>query len=217
MNHGKIVHIILALSLMMSLEACALSGGPVSGRVLEEGTKAPIVGAYVSVCWTGYVSSMVDATTVEFHAALARTDEQGRFHIPAWKKDPVHPWQENIRGISPSFKVYFPGYTYSDSETIVEKGTFLLKRDTSPPSARFERIMTSTHPCLGAGQSNRSLYPLDEALYQEAKPLAVTKREHEKLQLLREIAASDKLSVDQDRSEAKERQLVQEYLRDHLK
>jgi hypothetical protein len=77
--------------------------------------------------------------------------------------------------------------------------------------------MASTHPCLGAGKSNRSIYPLNEALYQEAKPLAESAREKEKLQMLRQIAARSILETDESRNGEEERQLVQEYLRDHLK
>jgi hypothetical protein len=67
-----------------------------------------------------------------------------------------------------------------------------LKAFAGTPDERFEFLRSrvfSGMSCNGAGSSERNLYPVVKAAFQEARPLARTEKQIESLRILRDIAA----------------------------
>jgi hypothetical protein len=67
-----------------------------------------------------------------------------------------------------------------------------LKAFAGTPDERFEFLRSrvfSGMSCNGAGASERNLYPLVKAAFQEARPLARSEKQIESLRILRDIAA----------------------------
>lgn len=77
----KIFITLLLTCLCLPLQACALSGGPVDGVVLEEGTNKPIPDAVVVVLWKHHQGY---SGTVCYHVETATSNEKGEYHIPKW-------------------------------------------------------------------------------------------------------------------------------------
>ncbi|MGH8766817.1 MAG: carboxypeptidase-like regulatory domain-containing protein, partial [Burkholderiales bacterium] len=92
----KLLRCMLMVLNLLPLTACALSGGPVVGQVVEEGTHKPIPGAIVVVRWRGDLPGFADSRTVCYHVASTVTDEAGRYRIPAWSKKAEKDWQKRI-------------------------------------------------------------------------------------------------------------------------
>ena len=82
----NLLRLIFALLLTLPFSACALSGEPVNGKVLEEGTETPIPDAIVVVRWQGRVSSLVDSHGVCVHVDSTVSDSQGRYKFTQWNK-----------------------------------------------------------------------------------------------------------------------------------
>jgi hypothetical protein len=84
--------LILAGNAIALLAACASHGSSIEGHVVEvsnpeapagQWKRVPSGGAYVIVTWLGTVPG-AHATTACLHAAIARTDERGRFEVAGW-------------------------------------------------------------------------------------------------------------------------------------
>lgn len=189
----KSLLIFLWLTVLLPLSACALSGGSIDGKVVEEGTNKPIPNAIVVVQWVGNLWAVVESQTVCVHALTTTTDAQGRFHFPAWAKaSTIGP----VTGVEPSITVYYPGYTlvrltpppsserFSSHGYPLEPyplGLFGIKPTTlhlAPfTGARRERLeylqkLSSATGCYSGGESEKSLLALRTALYDEARQLA---------------------------------------------
>lgn len=107
--------LILAGGVIGVLGACASHGSSVEGQVLEvsnpeapasEWKRVPSADAYVIVTWLGTVPG-THATTACLHAAIARTDERGRFAVAGWWAAPKpYPVYARHTGVV----VYKPGF-----------------------------------------------------------------------------------------------------------
>ncbi len=185
--------IFLWLFVLLPLSACALSGGSIDGKVVEEGTNKPIPNAIVVVQWVGNLWAVVKSQTVCVHVLTTTTDAQGRFHFPGWAKaSTIGP----VTGVEPSITVYYPGYTlvritpppsserFSSHGHPLEPyplGLFGIKPATlymAPFTGTrrewleyLQRLSIATH-CRSAGESEKSLLALRTALYDEARQLA---------------------------------------------
>jgi hypothetical protein len=180
------------------------------GVVVDTDTGEPLAGAYVIGRWRGYVSSH----SVCFHAEGTRTDSQGRFVLPAWRNTGPYNNTSHQQYYS---QAYFPGYEDVGGRT----DRLELKRFTG---TREERLQSLTRVATGsacdpqAGVSVRNLFPLYEAIYQEAKEMSETPEELKELEWFRYIAvdmaiASDTLISSPVEHKAK----INSYLKDHLK
>ena len=163
----NLFRLICALLLTLPLSACALSGGSVEGRVLEEGTDKPIAGAIVVVRWQGYVTSLVDSHGVCVHVDSVVSDSEGRYKLSRWSKpSKVGP----VFDLEPAVEVYKVGYgrprTPSQKDEIVHLVPF-----KGGSRARLEMLWSIGQECASAGESEKSWIPLRRALYEEAKGL----------------------------------------------
>lgn len=131
--------LVLAVLLMAQpLTACALSGGPLEGKVLEEGTNRPISGAIVVARWEGYVSIFpAETRNVCVHVASTTTDDQGRYHFPAWRKE-AH--IKGVKNLKPLITAHHPGYQWSER---YEKGVEYLKPFTGTREERLGYLQKS--------------------------------------------------------------------------
>lgn len=194
----------------LPLAACAVSGSGIEGQVVEEGTNKPVSGAIVIARWHGTASMLVDSRTVCVHVESATTDDQGRFRFSRWYQTPKF----IVSGVQPTVTAYKPGY----EGKLFEEKIYHLKPFTGTRGERFQSLwrVVSATGCSSAGRTRRNLYPLYKAVYEEAKPLATTDEEKQRLQMIREIAASEWVARDAHMTTEESRKLVEEHLRDHL-
>lgn len=209
---SRLLLALVSLLLLLPLCACGLSGGSISGKVLEEGTGKPISGAIVVVRWKGYVSAIVDARTVCVHVESATTDEMGNYKVNGWRKSStIGPVFE----VNPVVSAYRAGYGLPSKPAQTDEDVNLasFKGTREDRLGYLERIGRSSG-CDSAGMSRRNLYPLYEALYYEAK---VNAAEEEDLEWYRRMAAKISVEVsDQFTHEENERR-IEQFLREHLR
>ena len=144
------------------------------------------------------------------------TDENGTYRFPPWIKPdgfPVGPVRSHIY-------VYKPGYEEARLRRKPKDDPYLLKHVQESRKARFEYLshIPQRTSCHGGGESQKNLFPLYEAVYYEAKVLAVSGEEKKKLEWFREVAASAAISDDNenDMTLTEYNNLINEYLKDNL-
>ena len=204
----------LSVSLAFILPACAtFIGTDVEGQVLKEGTNKPVPEALVVVRWAGSTAAFVESRSVCVHVESTTSDAQGNFHTKSWvaQSDMASfPFTQ----VAPVPTAYKPGYVYVRKQDNV----IYLKTFTGGREGRFQalwRIISATG-CDAAGRSQKNLYPLYKAIYEEAKPLATTDEEKQRLRLIREIAAGAWIAQDTNMTTRESKMLIEEHLRDHL-
>lgn len=169
----KLLRLFLVLSTtLLPLSACALSGGPVAGQVLEEGTQRPIPGVYVVVRWRGELPEFADSRMVCYHVASAMTDESGRYQIPAWSKEVEKDWQKRIinkRFIVTAYKAGF-GLPEKPSQ---KQEIVLMAPFKRPAGERLDFLVRvfGTAGCGSGGESDKNSIPFMRAVYGEALDL----------------------------------------------
>ncbi len=186
MKYPKLSLSLVLLVSLLPLTACAYSGGPLEGKVLEEGTNKPISGAIVVARWQGDAFSFVDSPTVCIHVESTTTDNEGRYHLPAWraKAEPA-----GVHNIEPILIAYQPGYGLPTVPS-QKRENVLLKPFAGTRGERLEylgRVISSTS-CGSAGASYKNLYRLRRAVYEEAIALAQTPEEKKRAERFKEIA-----------------------------
>jgi hypothetical protein len=156
--------LLLLLLLGLSLPACGLSGGPIDGAVLEEGTNSPIPGAIVVVRWQHHQGH---SGTVCYHVESAVTDETGRFHIPRWSDPSDH---RTLTNPQTSPVAYKSGFEWVRSTNNI----FYVKRFTGTTQERLEILSRSAVACTDKRDIEIKLLLLYRALYEEAQSIAHT-------------------------------------------
>ena len=187
----KFLRLILMLPTLLPLSACALSGGPVVGQVLEEGTYKPVPGAIVVVRWIGRTTSgswFVEARDVCYHVETVVTDEQGQYKTAAWTQEQSKDY--TLKYHSFSVDAYKPGFGWptkpSQNNDIVYLATF--KGGTRERLDYLGRVISGTSCGGAAGESLKYLYRLTRAVYEEARTVAQTADEKRRAERFRELA-----------------------------
>ena len=170
---------ILMLSLLLlPLAACGsgkseLSSAPVTGQILEAGTKKPIAGAIVLVRWQGVYSQVVETKTVCYHVETATTDAEGRYQTAAWKEPPkgsaFSPGPRMIDAYKAGYETYWPpGFdrTQDYKQNIYYLAPFKGAREERLKYLR--RLLGATN-CGTQNESGKNRLPLLKALYDEAR------------------------------------------------
>jgi len=204
--------ILLMIMLLLPLSACGLSGSSVSGNVLEEGTNKPIEDAIVVLRWKGYVSAIVDAHTVCVHVESATTDKRGNYKVSGWSKPST---MGPVFDVKPVVSAYKLGYGLPSNPAQKDEDVYLapFKGAREERLKYLERIARSGG-CHAAGESEKNLYPLYEALYFEAK---VNAAKIEDLQWYREVAAAIAVGISDEFTHAENKKRIEQFLRGHLK
>ena len=168
----------LALS-VLSLPACALSGGAIEGQVLEEGTHKPVAEALVVVKWVGSVSKFVDSQSVCVHVESAVTDNEGRYRTPSWSAPSTVGPEILVSRLIPVFTAYKPATRQVEKETDFP---LYLKPFTGGRGERIKYLsrLSGVARCGESGDSKKNLLPLYRALLDEAKSIANTTVEEKK-------------------------------------
>lgn len=183
----KLLRVLLMLLTLSPLSACALSGGPVVGQVVEEGTHKPIAGAIVVAKWMGSVPAFADSQTVCVHVESAVTDQEGKYELPRWSKpSTVGP---TVMNLGPVVTAYKPGYAWPTKPSQKEEIVYLtaFKGGTNERLDYLSRVISATS-CVSAGESYKNLYRVKRAVYEEARTVAQTADEKRRAERFRELA-----------------------------
>lgn len=190
---------------------------PQAGQVLDWESKEPITDAVVVARWYGKVYQIAKTSTVCYHVESAVTDKQGRYRIPAEVEGPKGIYDANVY-----VSAYKAGYRESIDKdnkphrSDNEMGVYYLEKDRRSREKRLQFIRNYHSACRSSGKSERNLFPLYMARYQEAKKLVETDDDRNWLVHLREVTASVAVATDEDISANEEERRINEYLREHL-
>ena len=189
-----LVRALVYLLAIFPLTACGtgkaeLSSGPISGQILEAPTKKPIAGAIVLVRWQGVYSQVVDTKTACYHVETATTDAEGRYQTAPWKE----PTRGSAFSLGPRMiDAYKAGYESHwppgfDRTQDYKQNIYYLAPFKGAREERLkylERMLEATR-CGSQNESERNLYALFHAMYEEAKTIAATKEGEEIVDTLR--------------------------------
>lgn len=160
-----------------------LYGERVAGRVVDADSGNPIAGAHVALFWESPIEphgfTAHNSRDICFHAAATISDSQGRFSIAPWRE-----WSRySVESHDPIAIVYARGYT--PRQIVMYEGEF--RPPIERPSERFalqrfsgsvdERLNVmwtgiANHGCSYGGESQKSLFPMLRAMYEEAREIA---------------------------------------------
>lgn len=167
--------LVLIAAIVLPTTGCAYSGGPIEGRVLEEGTDKPIPGVIVVARWEGTAFSFVENPTVCIHVETATTDKDGRYRIPFWhaSAEPA-----GVHGIEPIVTAYKAGYQWPRKlPKSLDDEMQYLRPFVGTREERFKASRIAGIKCPNAGSSQRNLIPLYKTIYEQLATLALTKDE----------------------------------------
>lgn len=186
------------LLFMLFASGVSVAGGAwaqpvIEGRVLEQGSDAPLANVVVTVVWAG--STGGDGSCL--HSAAALTDANGFYRIPEWRH---RARMGNFPRVVPVVTAYLAGYVEAGK---VEQ-TFYLARDPADKSDRLQTLdrWRGIAACADAPADNHRPSPLPSALLEEAKTLVDANTEPEKLEPFRLAVESQRYG----KVEAKRRQ-----------
>jgi len=201
---------------LLSLSGCASTGGYISGQVLDADTLEPIPDVHVIINWEGSEFALVDTQTVCVHADGTLTDENGKYRFLPW----IRPDRYPVGTVGSKIYVYKPGYEEVKPRRKPKDDPYLLKHVEVPRKERFEYLshIPQRTSCHEGGESQKNIFPLYEAMYYEAKVLAVSGEEKKKLEWFREVAASAAISDDNENEMTltEYNNLINEFLKDNL-
>jgi hypothetical protein len=180
------------------------------GVVLDDATGEPLAGVFVTARYSGNIPAIADYQTVCYHAAGATTDGQGRYRLPAKFDSPGILIEKRLQ-----MSFFKPGYR----QVFYKDGVAKLRKDQSVQEERFDEMkrMTRVSTCDGAGKSERSLYPLYEAVFNEAKSLVSSKEDVKDLEWIKSMAASMATASDEARTQVRADAEEEQFLREHLR
>jgi len=183
MNRKRVnwVWLLAVMMLLPIMQGCigmtSVSGGPISGQVLEDSSGKPVVGAIVLGLWQGDAGY---GTTVCIHVESAITDAEGRYHIPAWKKSHMY----SVSSRRPFYKLTYKA-GYQEAQAIGKNAEFeSLVLDTNSREQRLQNLLGVSPKCGSGDESEKNQIPLLRAVYEEAQSLAKTKEDKKVLDLL---------------------------------
>lgn len=194
------------LFLMLSLWGCGLSSDAIEGKVIDESTGKPIADAIVVAQWTGYVSVwFVDSQSTCFHVLSTKTNKQGRYYFPDWRKS--H-WGSKIRNQGVSISAHKAGYRWADKQGDTVRYLHPFKGNRQERLEYLKRVEEGIR-CFGrsAGETSKNLIPLCRSLYQEAQRIAVTAEDRAIVNSLRYSLEKLELGWEMARARLKERAL----------
>jgi len=164
-NGVLVVFVFLCIALSAG---CGKMGLPFSGRVVDVETGKPVEGAFVLALWKGDVG-FFDAQSICYHVETTVSDEDGRFRIPGW----IGGGYFGVMNSYISTIIYKSDYIDSDKS---EGDIQYLKRFRGAREDRLRFLISrASHSCFSA--QFQQLTPYNDALYEEAKTIAITSSE----------------------------------------
>jgi len=178
MSNKRMVALTLLVSLPLLIHACALSGGPIDGQVLDETTGKPVPGTIVAASWTAdYTNIFAGGASVCYHVDTARADTNGRFHINEFRL-PSRLSDLRAAPRDPILEAYKPGYDRPVS--IPKREGDVYVRPFVGTVAQYRKHLsdvTRGNNCAGGGDSRRNLYRLLVPILEEYVATAKTDEE----------------------------------------
>jgi hypothetical protein len=181
--------VLVFAALMMAATAAAtvfphrLYGKRIAGQVIDAVTGQPVAGAHVAMIWRsgiiprGFTGH--NSRDICYHAAAATTNSDGRFQIPPWTKWSTY----DVDQLDPVALIYAQNYepaqkamrSAPDSqpdERLHE--TFALMPFVGTVDQRLDMLFfgLANQGCDYGGDSQKSLYPMLQAIYKEARGIA---------------------------------------------
>ena len=184
-----------------------LYGKRIAGQVVDADTGQPIAGAHVAYLWESTINPSGftghSARTICYHAAATVTDAQGRFEIPAWRKWSTYDVDDRdpngllyAPNYVPQQLVLFEGKIKPPVERVNER--YLMKTFSGTAAERLDSIWAGigNRGCMYGGDSQKSLYPIQKALYEEARSMAATDDQRRRVHFFALMAADAALAAD---------------------
>jgi len=130
---NKLSQFFIITSLVILISSCGLSGGPVSGKVIDETTGKTIEGAIVVIKWTGQVG-LIHGTTICYFVETTKTNENGEYKVPNQENNHKEIHMGNKRRTAFAYK---EGYEWS---TIHHDNIEYLKPFKGTPEERLNYL-----------------------------------------------------------------------------
>jgi hypothetical protein len=198
---------ILAAATGCSMVPHALYGKRISGQVVDADTGQAISGVHVAFVWestiipSGFTGH--NSRTICYHAAATTTDANGHFQIEPWRKWSTY----NVDVSDPIALVYARGYT--PRQIVLQEGPieppreriserYALKRFAGSVDERLDAMWggIANRGCTYGGESQKSLYPMLKAIYEEARQIAASPEHRRTVGIMAILAAKAGLARD---------------------
>jgi len=206
--------IVLCAALVLSTTAgCGkvphpLYGERIAGQAVDADTGQPIPGVHVAFVWeSGITPSGItghNSRTICYHAAATTTDAQGRFEVESWRKWSTY----NVRPVEPTALVYVRDYVPLQ-HPLFETGStadpkehpnerYALKRFSGTVDERLDVMWggIANRGCTYGGESQKSLYPMQKVMYEEARSIALSPAQASRVKSFAWFAARAALAYD---------------------
>ena len=157
---------------------------------------------------------MVDSEHVCIHVGSAITDSEGRYEIQSWHKPSSINFVSDIeRTVLTIYKRGFggPKIPYRVKKDLIYLAPFTGAREER---LRYLKAIVTGSGCDEAGRSERNLYPLYKALYDEAKSDEGAEKD---LKWFREMAAMVAVAEEGHMTEDEADKRMRAFLQDNLK
>lgn len=148
----------------------------VSGVVVDQDTHKPIEGAYVQVYWTGAGGGLVDSGAARcLHTAVARSDENGKFSVPAWRHfSPLNVFLDKD-SIYPTLMLYRAGYVVTKALPASD-GQYVVGSNKLTGQQRAEELEQAYRSCFDDWNSDADSILYLEAVLKEAREIPLAQR-----------------------------------------
>jgi hypothetical protein len=230
MKFVKAVFFVVAFVMSTTAEAGViphtLYGKRIAGQVVDQATKRPIAGAHVAFLWessiipSGFTGH--NSRDICYHAAAAITDQQGRFEIAPWQE-----WSTYDVVVSdPVALLYALNYVPHEITLTKEARASPKKRPSKqyalePFKGHIDERMYSlfwglaNHNCFYGGDSQKSLYPMLKAIYEEARSIGRTKDHENTVRGIARLAAE--AAIAQNPNGPDNDQEINDFIGEHFK
>jgi hypothetical protein len=203
-----------------------LYGKRIAGQVVDAITREPIAGAHVAFLWeSGIIPSGFtghNSRDICYHAAAVVTDQQGRFEIAPWKEWSTY----DVEVHEPLALVYTRSYVPreivpphdahgSPNERLTT--IFSLQPFNGSTDERMHSLFwgLANHNCFYGGDSQKALYPMLKAIYDESRSIERTEDHSKTVRSIARLAAEAALA--QTPNGPANDQQITEFIREHLK
>jgi len=185
-----------------------LYGKRIAGQVVDADTGSPIAGVHVAFLWESDITprgfTAHNSRTVCYHAAATTTDLEGRFQIEPWREWSTY----GVEPVDPIALVY--ARNYAPQQLAVRDGSgderptnhlgerYALKKFSGSAGERIDAMWggIANRGCMYGGESQKSLFPMLKAIYEEARSTAQTQSQRNTVRIIAEFAAEAALARD---------------------
>ena len=203
--------LLLCVALAVSFTASCgmipqlLYGKLIAGQVVDADTGRPITGVHVALLWESTINPSGftghNSRTICYHAAAAVTDSMGHFKVEEWNTWSTY----DVDNVDPKVLVY--ARNYAPRQIILRGGSqrppterlnerYELKPFEGAPDDRLHALFygLANQGCMYGKESQKSLFPMLKAIYEEARGIATTRDQTGTVRVLAELAADAALA-----------------------